>query len=58
MSLSWIKLFIPLSVHNLFTQSNTLGGFTARGYVSYHGEIPLEELMQEEPAEQPEMRMM
>jgi len=24
MSLSWIKLFIPLSVHNLFTQSNTL----------------------------------
>ena len=28
------------------------------GYVAYHGEIPLEELMREEPAEQPEMRMM
>ena len=28
------------------------------GYVSYHGEMPLEELMREEPAEQPEMRMM
>ena len=24
MSLSWIKLFIPLSVHNLFTHSNIL----------------------------------
>ena len=28
------------------------------GYVSYDGAMPLEELMGEEPAEQPEMRMM
>ena len=27
------------------------------GYVAYHGAMPLEELMREEPAEQPEMRM-
>ena len=28
------------------------GLFTARGYVAYHGTIPLEELMQDDPAEQ------
>ena len=33
------------------------GGFTARGYVSYHGTLTLDELMREEPAEEQGMQM-
>ena len=41
------------------TQSPESGGqLNECGYVSYHGAMPLEELMREEPAKQPEMRMM
>ena len=41
------------------TQTQESGGqLNECGYVSYHGAMPLEALMREEPAKQPEMRMM
>ena len=33
------------------------GGFTGRGYVSYHGTLTLDELVREEPAEEQGMQM-
>ena len=44
--------FIP----GLQTQGSG-GQINECGYVAYHGEIPLEELIKKEPAEQPEQGM-